>query len=200
MEMKKLQEQAYRIACEHGWYDDRHSVVGEAMLIVSELGEAINADRSDRYAQRRMFEKECSTPQANPDTHWAFCFERFIKDTVEDELADAFLRLLSLSAHIGEELPETPFSAGSIGKGVDAANRLADELKNVEGRDITLAEELFLVLPKLVDVGHEEEFPAESLFFLLVISCRRNIDILWFVNQKMKYNSFRPFRHGNKKY
>lgn len=31
--------------------------------------------------------------------------------------------------------------------------------------------------------------------------CRsREIDILWFIEQKMKYNESRPFKHGGKKY
>ena len=29
---------------------------------------------------------------------------------------------------------------------------------------------------------------------------QKDIDIEWFIEQKMKYNKLRSFRHGNKKY
>ena len=29
---------------------------------------------------------------------------------------------------------------------------------------------------------------------------KKDIDIEWFITQKMKYNKLRPYKHGNKKY
>lgn len=29
---------------------------------------------------------------------------------------------------------------------------------------------------------------------------QKDIDIEWFIEQKMKYNKLRPYKHGNKKY
>lgn len=86
------------------------------MLIVSELGEACEADRKNRHADVDAFETQVPTilidmnggclivDQATKE-HISesmardMCkdaFERTIKDTFEDEIADAFLRLMDL--------------------------------------------------------------------------------------------------------
>ena len=39
--------------------------------------------------------------------------------------------------------------------------------------------------------------PLMSIFTLCKV---RNIDIEWFIEQKMKYNKLRPYKHGNKQY
>ena len=86
------------------------------MLIVSELGEACEADRRNRRADIKSWSSEAPiTVQSiaddeilyrKPDGHLTeketaqqMCvraFEKHIKDTFEDEIADAFLRLMDL--------------------------------------------------------------------------------------------------------
>ena len=86
------------------------------MLIVSELGEACEADRRNRRADIKSWNSEAPiTVQSiaddeilyrKPDGHLTdketaqqMCvraFEKHIKDTLEDEIADAFLRLMDL--------------------------------------------------------------------------------------------------------
>jgi len=61
------------------------------MLIVSELSEAMEADRKVKYAQEEAFERGLHV-----GGNWKACFEEYIKDTFEDEIADAFIRLLDL--------------------------------------------------------------------------------------------------------
>ena len=86
------------------------------MLIVTELGEACEADRRNRRADIKSWSSEAPiTVQSiaddeilyrKPDGHLTdketaqqMCvraFEKHIKDTFEDEIADAFLRLMDL--------------------------------------------------------------------------------------------------------
>lgn len=80
------------------------------MLIVSELGEALEADRKNKHADyKKMREEFPSFPVVDfPKDVWemhefhdslekyAEAFERNVKDTFEDEIADAFLRLMDL--------------------------------------------------------------------------------------------------------
>lgn len=70
-------------------------VATNLMLIVSELGEACEADRKNRHAEIEGYEKAMANPP-QPDMLAQACFESFIKDTFEDEIADAFLRLMDL--------------------------------------------------------------------------------------------------------
>lgn len=86
------------------------------MLIVSELGEACEADRTSKHANVKAFEAQAPTrlidmsggylivdsttkEHINEEMAISMCqsaFENNIKDTFEDEIADAFLRLMDL--------------------------------------------------------------------------------------------------------
>ena len=93
------------------------------MLITSELSEALEADRHNRHADFAAFENE--TPKVihsladdavlyvlndrtiNKDHAQALfkrAFEKHIKDSVEDEIADAFLRLMDLCGEYGIDI------------------------------------------------------------------------------------------------
>lgn len=74
------------------------------MLTVSELGEALEADRKDHHANRERFEyakKHLSEP--GKCYHPSYVkqelkrhFEEDIKNSFEDEIADTFLRLMDI--------------------------------------------------------------------------------------------------------
>ena len=90
-------------------------VATNLMLIVSELGEACEADRKNLHAKVEAFETRIppklidvnggrlidQTAKEHISESMAIdmcksAFERTIKDTFEDEIADAFLRLMDL--------------------------------------------------------------------------------------------------------
>lgn len=73
----------------------RQPIATDLMLIVSELGEACEADRKNRHAEMEHYERAMSNPPT-PDNFKQACFEVLIKDTFEDEIADTFLRLMDL--------------------------------------------------------------------------------------------------------
>lgn len=73
----------------------RQPVATDLMLIVTELGEACEADRKNRHAEMEHYERAMSNPPT-PDNFKQACFEGLIKDTFEDEIADTFLRLMDL--------------------------------------------------------------------------------------------------------
>ncbi|MBR1777265.1 MAG: hypothetical protein IJ752_01605 [Alphaproteobacteria bacterium] len=64
-------------------------------LIQSEVSEALEACRKNRRADRVAFEKEGATKEA---------FEKYIKDSFEDELADALIRILELAETEGIDI------------------------------------------------------------------------------------------------
>jgi len=73
------------------------------MLIVSELGEALEADRTrkvsepiSRFQWYEDWEKNPSTDKMN--------FELYFKDTFEDELADAMIRILDLCGRLNIDI------------------------------------------------------------------------------------------------
>ena len=72
------------------------------MLIVSELGEALEADRHGNHSNYPTFEyalksiQKSNEPREEREQKYKFYFEQHIKDSFEDEIADAFLRLMDL--------------------------------------------------------------------------------------------------------
>lgn len=83
--MKKLQKLCHKIAVEKGfWEKDRNN--GELlMLIVSELGEALEALRKGNR-QAQVYSKKTKEN-----------ISKWVKDTFEDELADAVIRIFDLA-------------------------------------------------------------------------------------------------------
>jgi NTP pyrophosphatase (non-canonical NTP hydrolase) len=79
----------------------RQPIATDLMLIVTELGEACEADRKNRHADYYEFVRVMErigelTKGADPERAFKAAFEVHIKDSFEDEIADAFLRLMDL--------------------------------------------------------------------------------------------------------
>lgn len=70
------------------------------MLITSELGEALEANRKDRIANLDKFEND----QNLPNVEFKESFEKNIKDSFEDELADATIRIGDLAGWLNIDL------------------------------------------------------------------------------------------------
>ncbi len=66
------------------------------MLVVSELSEALEAHRKDRFANWEQFRQDIMDGVEKDDA-----FRNNIKDTFEDEIADAMIRLFDLSGALG---------------------------------------------------------------------------------------------------
>lgn len=106
--INKLADAIYLANKEKGfWPKDKDRNIGEAlMLVTSELGEAMEAHRSNRHANYEAYEdvfesiaSEINDPYG--DLAHECAFKAHIKDTFEDELADAVIRILDLCGGLG---------------------------------------------------------------------------------------------------
>lgn len=85
--LNELRNEIYLNAIKHGFYAEKEINIPEKlMLIVSELGEAMEAYRIDNYCKKL----NCSDKD----------FEELIKDTFEDEIADTIIRILDLCGYM----------------------------------------------------------------------------------------------------
>ena len=82
--MNKLRDKIHRLTKEKGFWDKPRETGTMLMLIVSEIAEAMEADRKDRYAQ----------PELLDESNFLESFEKNVKDTLEDEMADTIIRAL----------------------------------------------------------------------------------------------------------
>lgn len=85
MNLNKLRDRAYKTACEHGFHDEELSNEHCLCLVISELMEAVEADRKGKYFKGILtFEREFNRYSALVEEEKRFkcSFERHVKDTV----------------------------------------------------------------------------------------------------------------------
>ncbi|MFA5196144.1 MAG: hypothetical protein WC401_10140 [Bacteroidales bacterium] len=90
-ELNELSKEIHEYAQDKGFWDNPRETGTLLMLIVSELAEALEADRKIKYALPKEFKKNVDL-----GGNWHTNFEVYIKDTFEDEIADTFIRLFDL--------------------------------------------------------------------------------------------------------
>jgi len=117
MEIKDAIAEAHKTAVEKGFWKTDWNLGEKLMLITSELGEALEAVRTGKEINRTQFDLEIqeawenfSTKSATPITFEEYTskfvksFENNIKDSFEDEMADAAIRLFDLAGKMNVDL------------------------------------------------------------------------------------------------
>lgn len=97
MDINELCEQAYKNATEKGFYENSPSFGALLMQVVEELGEAADADRKGKQADKEVAE---FIVDYESEACFRKNFEVRIKDTTADELADAFIILAGICKHL----------------------------------------------------------------------------------------------------
>ena len=196
-DLNELRNQAYQCAVEHGWHEEKLSNEHFLCLVISELMEAVEADRKGITSCDVRFNKdmeylirEFKIYGESYDKAFIEIFNRCIKDSVENELADACIRLLDLAGL----------------RNVDFGEVDVDELKCSEGFfDWTFTESIYSIVSDMTNQGYIETHSFEShlrvsLMVVMSFCVKKNIDIFWHIDQKMKYNELRSYKHGGKAY
>lgn len=190
--IKEFTERAYRTACEHGFHDKELPVEHLMMLVVSEIGEMVEADRKNRHAQRTAIEYCTNHPEEIDQKSWCTYFERDIKDTVEDELADVTIRIFDFCGTFGLDVPA-----------FDNVDDLAANWKELFS-DAMLTENAFALVQLCSGVFNElpknelSNCMGQILYFIHFWASHLNIDLVWHVENKLRYNESRERLHGKK--
>ena len=179
MNLNKLRDKAYQCAVAHGWHEENLSDEHFLCLVISELMEAVEADRKGMHANRANFEY-CMKQRKRDDGEFMYAFKQDIKDSVEDELADACIRMLDL--------------AGLRGYDLDSFDYEGSDTEDYS--DMTFTESMFRICVYVTDNFYRDE-PFILLNEIFAFCRDRNIDIFWHIKQKMKYNELRPYKHGD---
>lgn len=107
--INELSKQIHAVNVKNGFYEDEKNIGEMLALIHSEVSEALEAHRKGKHASlERFFEVE-ATINPNHESKaevsiWKDLFHKHIKDTFEDEIADAMIRLMDLAAYMGIDL------------------------------------------------------------------------------------------------
>lgn len=172
-----------------GFWDETRTVMHYLMLAFGELHEAIEADRIGKWA--KIDHDTIDTLQRVEGAPYAQMFLREVKDTVEDELADACIRLLDL---LGWMLKDRALSETEV------ATDLGVSAFYIAG-EMTLAEALWPILQEACCLCGKYAHRYAILYAIksLELLCERlGIDLMAHIELKTKYNETRPAKHGKK--
>jgi NTP pyrophosphatase (non-canonical NTP hydrolase) len=183
--LNELRDRAYKIARDHGFHDEDWSNEHLLCLVVSELMEAVEADRKGKKPGIEQFNCGISYPKNDFKDVYDYC----IKGTVAEELADACIRLLDLAGL--RNISINDFTDEIIYEATESCN------------DETFTESIYAIstIPIRCEYEYDSSFNEQVNNMLLGIIGLANyldIDLLWHINQKMRYNELRPMMHEKK--
>ena len=191
--LNELRDRAYKTACEHGFHDEELSNEYCLCLVISELMEAVEADRKGRVGKKckTRFEMEYNRYSALVEEEKRFkcSFEKNVKDTLPDELSDAVIRLLDLCGL----------------RKIDIENFTEDMLYEAEGSctDETFTESIYAISTIPIRCEYEYDSLLENQLNSMILAIfglakHMNIDLLWHIEQKMRYNELRSKLNGKR--
>jgi hypothetical protein len=184
-ELNALRDECYKIACEHGFHDEVHSERHLLCLVISELMEAVEADRKGRHADLEGFNRAVEVACDVCHKPINVVFEGYIKDTVEDELADAAIRILDLAG----------VQDCDIGEAVTVRLKSADDyiLMRAYFKASTFTEAVYTIVENLFFDGYEL-----ALLNVFNLSYVMGFDLMEHIKLKMEYNRTCKRLHGKK--
>lgn len=178
-----LAKKAFENAKAKGFHDkpctDEHYV----MLVACELAEAVEADRGGRRSDIRTYNFLLQEYGEPLEKH---LYEMHIKDTVEDELADAVIRLLDFVGVKGYDIPENYITEEQI---KNEAAEVKEWMKNKSFPDV-------IFTSCLVNIESAKEIPETLIYAIFVVAELYGIDLIWHIKEKMIYNETREMLHG----
>jgi NTP pyrophosphatase (non-canonical NTP hydrolase) len=110
MNIEEISKEINANAHEKGFWDKGLDVPKMLALIHSEVSEALEADRKDDRFPRNYLGGDASEtkrflPEFKDDNDFKVDFEISTKNTLEDELADAAIRIFDLALEMNIDLP-----------------------------------------------------------------------------------------------
>lgn len=197
-ELASLAEDAFKNAEKHGFYTESTEIETELMLIITEMAEAVQADRHNRHGSIEDYESEIQMGRDIPTA-----YKNSLEGTVESEFADIAIRILSLLGWMNSKKPII-FKSDSILADKYEVAKIQCRVLNIINNG-SIAKDLYRLnghFSMLVDNESCYWFVSDTLQNILMsvfaIAHIHNIDLMEHIKLKMQYNESRPYLHGCK--
>lgn len=178
MNYTELTQRAYENACNKGFHNTELSDEHCLALIISELSEALEADRKNKYTSDTMTEAyQC----AWGDYMDSEMFERFIKGTFQEEIADTCIRIFDF--------------CGLKGINVIIPQEMEDNALG-DLKSMSTAEMIFTIQRIICSDDYLMVKMNLAFAHLVAVSKIKGFDLKFFIEEKMKYNETREYKHG----
>lgn len=197
--MKNLNELAHKIheSNKLRGFDVAQDNIGQSlMLIVGEISEAMDAHQWGRFADMKEYDSEIAYlaenfPTANIEGGFRLDpFEKYIKNTFEEELADIVMRTLDFCAAFDVDI-DSYYN--------DTCATIYDNEDNV-GSVLFNAVEALSKYKVLWFIQDKMNIPhiARPIHIVETLAKRNDINLEKHIALKMRYNETRPYKHGKR--
>lgn len=197
-ELASLAEDAFKNAEKHGFYTESTEIETELMLIITEMAEAVQADRHNRHGSIEDYESEIQMGRDIPTA-----YKNSLEGTVESEFADIAIRILSLLGWMNSKKPII-FKSDSILADKYEVAKIQCRVLNIINNG-SIAKDLYRLngrFSMFVDNESCYWFVSDTLQNILMsvfaIAHIHNFDLMEHIKLKMQYNESRPYLHGCK--
>ena len=180
--LAKLQQRIWEIATAHGWHEQPIPTAQYCGLIMTEMAEAIEADRNGRRADMESFNERMSNLDGS-DECFKEMYKRYIKGSIEEEFADVVIRVLDMAQEVhGDRMRWLGYYPCG----------------QVYHEDKSFIENAWYFIREILNWGTMNI--SDSVSFMFDWAQDLGIDLWQHIEWKMKYNELRPYKHGGKKY
>lgn len=181
LESRYLNELSAKVntrANNNGWWDTPRPLRRTLGLVITEMSEAVEAVRVGRFAPNGCISTARNCMDEGLDVFVSY-FGGVVKDTLEDEIADSFIRVLDF---IGQEKLFCRDLVPVIISEKDPMDFFVNFVK--------------LVNPRFDNISSDGA--CDLLDYLVGCAIHFDFDLLGHVSMKLDYNATRGIRHGGK--
>lgn len=190
MERNEISEKAHKNAVEHGFWAERKSNEHCLMLICTEVAELVEADRKGMSAKNDSFNNEMkgylNIGWGKDSVGYKDAFQKYfgmlIKNTIEDEFADIYIRLADLAGALGVDFDK--MQPCRYYRAFDRFSFTENAFALIKG----LSKDR-IAIEKRIQFG---------MGFIEDWTKHHDVNLEWHITQKMKYNQSREAMHGKK--
>ena len=181
--LAKLQQRIWDVATAHGWHEQPISTAQYCGLIMTEMAEAVEADRNSRRSMDAEFKSVLTFEAANKDTCFKACYKYYIKGSIEEEFADVVIRVLDMAQEVhGDKMRWLGYYPYG----------------QVYQENESFIENAWYFIREVLNWGTMNI--SDCVSFMFDWAQHLGIDLWQHIEWKMKYNELRPYKHGGKKY